>query len=106
MSDELSNDDVVEALRRGVANDPKSVPLRLHLAELLLGRDDAAGALAEVAAVMAIDAGNDAARALLARATTALSGPVMDSADPGLADVVRLHAVPVPVTDASPWEVE
>lgn len=38
MSGDMSTDDVVDALRRAVAEDPKSVPLRLHLAELLLGR--------------------------------------------------------------------
>lgn len=51
MSDDMSTDDVVEAVRRAVAEDPKSVALRLHLAELLLGRGDTARALAEVAAV-------------------------------------------------------
>src|SRR4051812_3802691 len=106
MSADMSHDDVGEAGRPAVANDPKSVPLRLHLAELLLGRGDAAGALAEVAAVMATDAGNDAARELLARASIALNGPAVDGVDAGLADVVRLHAVPATAADASPWDAD
>lgn len=106
MSGDMSTDEVVDVLRRAVADDPKSVPLRLHLAEVLLGRGDAAEALAEVAAALTIDAGNDAARALLARATAALNGPDADGAGSDLAEVVRLHAVPVPATDDSPWDVE
>jgi SpoVK/Ycf46/Vps4 family AAA+-type ATPase len=105
MSDNVSGDEVVKALQRALADDPHNVAVRLHLAELMLGQGDAAGALGEVAPVVAADPGNATARELLTKATAALNGSG-GPAGGDLAEVVRLHAVPVPATDGSPWEVE
>src|SRR5687768_6457776 len=54
----VPGDQVVDALQRAVTDEPHSVPLRLHLAELLLDRGDAARALGEVAAAVAVEPDN------------------------------------------------
>jgi SpoVK/Ycf46/Vps4 family AAA+-type ATPase len=54
---------------------PDDVPLRLHVAELLLDHGDAARAVGECSAVLQRDAGNAAALRLLGRASAALQPP-------------------------------
>jgi AAA+ superfamily predicted ATPase len=59
---------LIASLRRAVAANPDDLPLRLHLAELLLGSGDPAGAVTELATVLATDPANVPARRLMAQA--------------------------------------
>jgi AAA+ superfamily predicted ATPase len=62
---------LIASLRRAVAASPGDLPLRLHLAELLLGSGDPAGAVTELATVLATEPANATARRLMAQALTA-----------------------------------
>ncbi|WP_030662700.1 26S protease regulatory subunit [Streptomyces rimosus] len=71
---------LVRSLRAAVAAAPEDVPLRLHLAELLLeaGRNDAA--IAEVAVALQRAPGDEKARELMGRAMGAPAAPVQEQA--------------------------
>ncbi|HEX2904997.1 MAG TPA: ATP-binding protein [Jatrophihabitans sp.] len=62
---------LIESLRRAVAASPTDLPLRLHLAELLLAAGDSAAAVAEVAAALALAPADQQAQQLMARALAA-----------------------------------
>ncbi|WP_037895163.1 tetratricopeptide repeat protein, partial [Streptomyces sp. Tu 6176] len=59
---------LIQSLRSAVAAAPADVPLRLHLAELLLGAGRSDAAVAEVAAALQHAPGDAQARELMARA--------------------------------------
>jgi SpoVK/Ycf46/Vps4 family AAA+-type ATPase len=62
------NQPLIESLRRAVSASPQDLPLRLHLAELLLESGDNAGALPELATVLATEPANPTAQRLMSRA--------------------------------------
>ena len=74
------NQPLIDSLRRAVAADPADLPLRLHLAGLLLDSGDQAGAVAETAAALAVDPGNAQAQQLMTRALGDPSAAVPPSA--------------------------
>jgi SpoVK/Ycf46/Vps4 family AAA+-type ATPase len=65
-------DALIDSLLRAIASAPQDLPLRLHVAELLVtaGRQDEA--VTQLGAVLAADPGNAAARSLMVRA---MAGP-------------------------------
>lgn len=68
---------LIRSLTAAVASAPEDVPLRLHLAELLLGAGDVASAVSQLAAVLQRDPSSAGALSLMHRATT---GPAQDTA--------------------------
>ncbi|SDF45824.1 ATP-binding protein [Pseudonocardia oroxyli] len=68
-------DPLLTSLLAAVEAAPADVPLRLHVAELLLARDRAAEALQHTTTALANAPGDPAALALLQRVTRALSDP-------------------------------
>ncbi|MFE7331341.1 ATP-binding protein [Streptomyces sp. NPDC057565] len=65
----MSNESpLIQSLRTAVAAAPSDVPLRLHLAELLLGEGLSDAAVAEAAVALQHAPGDSAARALMVRA--------------------------------------
>lgn len=66
---------LIQSLRTAVAAAPADVPLRLHLAQLLLEADRADDAVAEVAVALQHAPGDAQARALMARAMGAPPAP-------------------------------
>jgi AAA+ superfamily predicted ATPase len=98
------NQPLIESLRRAVAADPTDVPLRIHLAELLLNAGDLPGAVTELGTVLSADPGNGAARHLMARA---LAGPPLGEAPGagargGQAPVGEAESGGEPDTDTGP----
>lgn len=73
------NQPLIDSLRRAVQADPADLPLRLHLAELLLADGDRAGAVVELATVLSQQPGDPAAQALMAGA---LRPPASQPAEP------------------------
>lgn len=63
---------MIESLRAAVSARPDDLPLRVHLAELLLGAAQVDEAIAHASAVLAVDPQHAGARELMARA---LAGP-------------------------------
>ncbi len=59
---------LIASLRRALAANPNDLPLRLHLAELLLDGGDRSAAVTELATALAAEPDNDAAQRLMARA--------------------------------------
>jgi SpoVK/Ycf46/Vps4 family AAA+-type ATPase len=80
---------LIISLRAAVAATPDDVPLRLHLAELLLDNDSTDDAIAHIAAALQRSPGSTDARALMARAVGAPAAPVTP-------------ATPEPVVSAPP----
>jgi len=75
---------LIESLRRAVAANPTDLPLRLHLAELLLDSGDQAAAIGELAAVLAIAPADQAAQQLMGRALGTPAEPApSEPAGPG-----------------------
>ncbi|RNF96084.1 tetratricopeptide repeat protein, partial [Streptomyces botrytidirepellens] len=72
MSDESQ---LIQSLRTAVAAAPDDVPLRLHLAGLLLDGGRGQEAISEVAAALQRDPGNAEAQALMARAVAPPAPP-------------------------------
>ncbi|MFD0592755.1 tetratricopeptide repeat protein [Catellatospora coxensis] len=72
---------LIESLLAAVAARPDDLPLRLHVAELLVAADRPGEAIAQLAAVLALQPQHEQAQALMARA---LGGPaaVSQPADP------------------------
>jgi SpoVK/Ycf46/Vps4 family AAA+-type ATPase len=81
--------DVVAALEASVEAAPDSIPLRLHLADVLVEAGRPSDALRHAAVVLGTSPGHDAALAIVARATLALSVP------PGTPDQTAEPAEPV-----------
>jgi AAA+ superfamily predicted ATPase len=75
----MESDPLLDSLRNAVAAMPDDVPLRLHLAALLLRREQRDEAVRHLGAVLQRDPGNAEALALLTGTTTA-SGPAGSTA--------------------------
>jgi SpoVK/Ycf46/Vps4 family AAA+-type ATPase len=71
----VTDPSLIESLQAAVAARPDDVPLRLHLAQLLLAAGRQADAVTELAQVLAHDAQNAAARRLMAAAISDGDGP-------------------------------
>ncbi|MHA3684034.1 ATP-binding protein [Leucobacter sp. HY1908] len=65
--------DLISAIATAVAADPESLPLRLHLAELLLANGESARAVTELSQVLVRDASNARAQQLMREALSAPS---------------------------------
>jgi AAA+ superfamily predicted ATPase len=76
------SDALLASLLAAVEAAPDDVPLRLHLAELLLGRGRGAEALAHCSRALALAPSDPAAIALLQRVTAALAGPPASADEP------------------------
>jgi AAA+ superfamily predicted ATPase len=83
------DDDLVASLTAAVERAPDDLPLRLHLADVLVAAGRPAEAVAHLAVVLQQDPGSERAQALMRRA---LGGPA--PADPG--------GVPEPAAEAGP----
>ncbi|MQA79235.1 MAG: tetratricopeptide repeat protein [Streptosporangiales bacterium] len=70
---------LIASLRAAVTAAPDDVPLRVHLAELLLAAGDQQGAIEHAAAALQRDPGSDQARALMTRA---MADPASSSSAP------------------------
>ena len=104
----MTDDPLLASLLAAVDANPDDVPLRLHVAELLLARGRPADALAHCGVVLQRDPAHADGIALLARATAALTGtpspPVFDwrAAEEQVRDIVP----PAFVTDSGAHETE
>ena len=78
--------ELTDAMRRAVDASPSDVPLRLHLAELELADGQVECAITTVGAVLAVDPGNQEARALMQRALG--SEPTDDEEPPNVAETL------------------
>ncbi|UFQ13757.1 MULTISPECIES: ATP-binding protein [Streptomyces] len=98
---------LIRSLRTAVASAPTDVPLRLHLAGLLLEAGQADAAVAEVAVALQHAPGDGEARALMARAmgafvpapAPAAGQPSTHAADQPSAPAVDQPSAPTPPTD-------
>ncbi|HET6735606.1 ATP-binding protein [Mycobacterium sp.] len=70
----MTEDPVIREMAAAVERSPDVVPLRLHLAELLVSRERYAEALGHCSAALAQDATNTTALGLLQRCSAALAG--------------------------------
>ncbi|MGW1073919.1 ATP-binding protein [Streptomyces sp. NPDC002537] len=77
----MSESPLITSLRAAVAAAPDDVPLRLHLAQLLLDAGHSQDAITQVAAALQRDPGNTEAQALIARAVAPPVAPPA-AADP------------------------
>jgi SpoVK/Ycf46/Vps4 family AAA+-type ATPase len=101
----MADSPLIASIRAAVRDRPEDVPLRLHLAELLLDAGDEADAIAHVAQALQREPDSPAARALMGRAigTTALPLDPPLPADPATREVgLPLDAVP-PVGSTVDW---
>jgi hypothetical protein len=80
---------LIDSLRRALAANPDDLPLRLHLAELLLDAGDRSGAVSELATVLASEPANPAARGLMGRA---LAGEASEPTPTGSAEAATRPA--------------
>lgn len=104
-------DDLVASLLAAVERAPDDVPLRLHLAQLLVGLGRQGEAVAHCATVLQQDPGNDAARALIAQALDVpvppapSAAPSSAPANPDVPDVpaVGEKVVPPDADSADFW---
>jgi SpoVK/Ycf46/Vps4 family AAA+-type ATPase len=102
----MTEDPLLASLLAAVDANPDDVPLRLHVAELLLTRGRAADALAHCGVVLQRDPSNAQGIALLSRATAALTGaprpaPNFDwrAAEEQVRDIMPPPFVTEPVVD-------
>lgn len=77
----VPSDALLASLLKAIELAPDDVPLRLHVAELLLDAGRASEALGHVARVLAIDSTNAAGLALLHRSSAALGRPAPSPAE-------------------------
>jgi SpoVK/Ycf46/Vps4 family AAA+-type ATPase len=88
--------ELVSALRAAVERDPDSVPLRLHLADMLLAAGAATEALKHYAAALGRDPSNADALSGAQRAAEAAGGAAGDGAQAGGADGQGAREAPLP----------
>ncbi|WP_189887777.1 ATP-binding protein [Streptomyces xantholiticus] len=87
---------LIHSMRTAVAAAPEDVPLRLHLAELLLEAGHADAAVAEIAVTLQHAPGDARARELMARAMGAGPSPAV------IPEPAATPGPPAPVPDAPP----
>ncbi len=92
----MTDSPLIASIRAAVRDRPDDVPLRLHLAELLLDAGDEADAIGHVAQALQREPGSPAARALMSRAIGAPAEPV-GPLEPGLQIDPDLAGEPGPV---------
>ncbi|AUS80126.1 AAA family ATPase [Actinoalloteichus sp. AHMU CJ021] len=97
----MSDDPLLTSLLAAVSAAPQDVPLRLHVAEILLDRNDATGALSHCTVVLQTDPGNAQALSLLGRASAALTGAAAAPTPPPPATPPAAPPV-TPPPDATP----
>ena len=102
--------EVITALEASVAAQPDNIPLRLHLAGLLLDAGRPSDALRHGAEILGRSPGHDGALSIVSRATLALSGPPAGPAGSGSAERgpgahPAAAAPPAPGDDAEPKPV-
>ncbi len=88
----MPDDALISSLRAAVAAAPADAPLRLHLAELLLGAGRSAEAVTEAATVLQHDPASTPAHELLGRAGAALAGG-------GRSDAIAQHPSSAPAAE-------
>jgi SpoVK/Ycf46/Vps4 family AAA+-type ATPase len=102
----MSNRPLIESLTAAVSASPDDVPLRLHLAQLLLEEGDTAEALRHIAAALERDPASLAARHLLQRATGSEPSEDKPAAEPKQFDWSHAEAdlgarVPAPFVEGA-----
>jgi AAA+ superfamily predicted ATPase len=95
-------DPLLTSLLAAVDAAPDDVPLRLHVAELLLGRGRGADALQHCSRALAVAPADPAALALLQRITAALAGPTADAEQPTARLVPKTTPRATPKPDPRP----
>jgi hypothetical protein len=80
----VTSDDLIDSLIAALADRPDDVPLRLHLAGLLLDADRPAEALSWISSVLAGAPAHPPALILLSRASNALIRPAPEPVLPSL----------------------
>ena len=98
----MEPDPLLASLRNAVAAMPDDVPLRLHLAALLLRREQRDEAVRHLGAVLQRDPGNAEALAMLTSGTPAASGPAGTTAGPPGAQAADLPPSAPADRDLSP----
>lgn len=93
---------LIQSLRTAVAAAPTDVPLRLHLAELLLGEGQGEAAVTEAAVALQHAPGDEAARALMMRAM-GLPAPAAETPDP-MSPPASSPSPPPPSSDGFDWK--
>jgi len=78
----VTNSPLINSLIAAVDANPDDLPLRLHLAELLLAADRQAEAITQVAQVLVRDPGNAAAQTMMARAVGGPAQPPQPAPTP------------------------
>jgi len=101
MSDESP---LIQSLRTAVAAAPDDVPLRLHLAGLLLDGGRGQEAISEVAAALQRDPGNAEAQALMARAVAPPAPPAAPAAATPAPPDAPAPADPGPASGAGSYD--
>jgi SpoVK/Ycf46/Vps4 family AAA+-type ATPase len=96
----VTDDALLTSLLAAVDANPADVALRLHVAELLAGRDRLPEALAQCTQALATEPAHPGAVALLQRITTLISRPVQPEFDWTRAE--QQVAPPVPAREAAP----
>jgi SpoVK/Ycf46/Vps4 family AAA+-type ATPase len=96
----VTDDALLTSLLAAVDANPADVALRLHVAELLAGRDRLPEALAQCTQALAAEPAHPGAVALLQRITTLISRPVQPEFDWTRAE--QQVAPPVPVREPAP----
>jgi AAA+ superfamily predicted ATPase len=98
----MEPDPLLDSLRNAVAAMPDDVPLRLHLAALLLRGDQRDEAVRHLGAVLQRDPGNAQALTMLTAGTSAAPGPAGTTAGPSGAQVSDLPPSAPADLDLSP----
>ncbi|MER6047750.1 AAA family ATPase [Streptomyces sp. NPDC001793] len=107
----LAESPLIQSMRSAVAAAPDDVPLRLHLAELLLSAGCGDAAVSEVAMALQQAPGDAQARALMLRALTGAPASAPDEAEPPAQPPTTVSPQPpepteppadAPVTSAAP----
>jgi AAA+ superfamily predicted ATPase len=98
----MEPDPLLDSLRNAVAAMPDDVPLRLHLAALLLRGDQRDEAVRHLGAVLQRDPGNAEALAMLTTGRPAAAGPAAGTAGPPSAQAADLPPAAPADLDLSP----
>jgi AAA+ superfamily predicted ATPase len=97
----VTNSPLINSLVAAVAAAPDDLPLRLHLAELLLDAGDTAGAVTQLAQALVRDPASEAARNLMARAVGAPAN--VPNTPPAAAETPAEPAAPTPAPAPVDW---
>ncbi|MEP6797326.1 MAG: tetratricopeptide repeat protein, partial [Lapillicoccus sp.] len=88
---------LIQSLTRAVQAAPEDVPLRLHLAELLVADGQQDAAITHCAVALQHEPGSAAARSLMGRAMASpVAPPVRDATPPAPPPVAPTTSLPLP----------